>query len=199
MSHWLVRTAVLAACALVAVGCGQYGSVETGGPASTGPGDQAEPVSEKPFDKQARAAAGCTEIESQPDRGQDHTDSPDDDVDYEDNPPTSGKHSPQPQPWGLYNEEIRDEAFVHSLEHGHMVVLYKGLDNEQVDKLLSFRDKDPYHIVMAPRSENPKDGVYMITWRRKLFCEEPSAEAWQAMLEYRDTGPELVTGDKQKE
>jgi Protein of unknown function (DUF3105) len=45
-------------------------------------------------------------------------------VSYGHAPPTSGPHWPQPVPWGVHEDGIPPEQWVHNLEHGGLVVLY---------------------------------------------------------------------------
>jgi len=40
-------------------------------------------------------------------------------------PPTSGPHWPRPAPWGEYEQEVPEEMWVHNLEHGGIVILYR--------------------------------------------------------------------------
>ena len=56
-----------------------------------------------------------------------HTDQP---VAYPMTPPVSGQHFESAAPCGVHSEQIQDEVFVHSLEHGAVGVLY---DPEQVE------------------------------------------------------------------
>lgn len=46
-------------------------------------------------------------------------------VTYATNPPTSGNHWGCWAPWGLANKVLRPERWVHNLEHGGVVLLYK--------------------------------------------------------------------------
>lgn len=39
-------------------------------------------------------------------------------------PPTSGPHWPRPARWGVYDEAVPEEVWVHNLEHGGIVLLY---------------------------------------------------------------------------
>jgi hypothetical protein len=59
-----------------------------------------------------------------PDRGQDHVPQGTA-ISYQEYPPTSGPHWPVWAKWGMYTEPVPDEAFVHNLEHGGIVILYK--------------------------------------------------------------------------
>lgn len=59
-----------------------------------------------------------------PDEGQGHVPAgiP---VRYRHHPPTSGLHWPKPAPWGDYEQEVPEETWVHNLEHGGIVILYR--------------------------------------------------------------------------
>jgi hypothetical protein len=46
-------------------------------------------------------------------------------IDYENYPPSSGPHYPAPYNWGVYTDEVPEGNFVHNLEHGGIVILYK--------------------------------------------------------------------------
>ncbi|HEV8044234.1 MAG TPA: DUF3105 domain-containing protein [Rubrobacter sp.] len=57
-------------------------------------------------------------------------------VDYAQNPPTGGEHNPVWQNAGFYEEPIRDENAVHTLEHGAVWITYSpDLPQEQKDRL----------------------------------------------------------------
>lgn len=61
-------------------------------------------------------------------------------VTYNTNPPTSGSHwnsaaPPAPVPWGVKDSQQPNEAIVHNLEHGGIVLFWKGLTSDEVDKL----------------------------------------------------------------
>ncbi len=46
------------------------------------------------------------------------------DVDYDQTPPTGGVHNPVWQNAGFYDEPVRDETAVHTLEHGAIWIAY---------------------------------------------------------------------------
>jgi hypothetical protein len=73
-----------------------------------------------------------------PDEGNSHV-NPGQRVTYNQSPPTSGSHWNQagvaPAPWGIKDTPFPNEAIVHNLEHGGVVVFYKGLTPDEVDKL----------------------------------------------------------------
>lgn len=62
------------------------------------------------------------------------------DLRYPDPPPASGDHNPCWAKWGAHEEPVADENWVHNLEHGGVVFLYRcdsGCD-EQVKMLAQF-------------------------------------------------------------
>jgi hypothetical protein len=59
-----------------------------------------------------------------PDEGQQHI-STGTRAKYNHTPPTSGPHWPQWARWGVYEQEIPEELWVHNLEHGGIVILYR--------------------------------------------------------------------------
>lgn len=185
---------LLVLAALVATGCGEYGKRYTGADADrpTNASDET-PITDKPFDAAARKAAGCTEIKEFESEGSTHTE---DKVTYENNPPHSGDHNPVPAEWGLYDKPQPENKTTHNLEHGHIVVSYKGLSDADEKELYELARINPYHLLVQPRDKNPKKGVYYTAWTAQLYCERPSAPALQYMIdEWRDQGPELYTDD----
>lgn len=193
--NMLTIVSAIALAALVA-GCGQFGKQYN--PPSTN--TKAKVISSQPFDAAARKAAGCGTIETVKVSGRgDHSTSLDEKVKYTENPPTSGRHYQQPLDWGIYNNEQRAEQFVHNQEHGHIVITYKGLTAAEKSTLISYVKRDAFHLVVLPRSANPKKGVYFTSWEGRLYCRKPSAPALQAFVkQYRDQGPELFMNDPKK-
>ncbi len=71
------------------------------------------------------ALAGSAEVGGRrPDEGQQHVPAGTG-VRYGHYPPTSGPHWPRPAPWGIYEREVPEEIWVHNLEHGGIVILYR--------------------------------------------------------------------------
>lgn len=182
---------------LIAAGCGEYGKRYSGeSAASAASADREQEITDEKFDDAVKKRDGCTDVEEFESDGSEHTPGENDSVTYEHNPPHSGNHNPIAAEWGLYDEEQRDENTVHNLEHGHIVISHKGLDEKQVDTLLEQARKNPYHLLVQPRKKNPKDGVYYTSWINQMYCKVPSAAALQFMIEnHRDQGPELFTDD----
>jgi hypothetical protein len=49
-------------------------------------------------------------------------------IDYPDPPPTGGDHNPCWATWGVHDEIVQPENWVHNLEHGGIVFLYRSPD-----------------------------------------------------------------------
>lgn len=196
MRRIVLPATILVIAAAIAAGCGQFGKVYTGDRASSSSnakGGKKTAISKQPFDAAAAKQAGCGKIEELKNYGRSHVDT---DVTYETNPPASGNHSPTPLDWGIYPTEQGTEHWVHNLEHGHIVIAYKGISQADVDELVKTVRRDDFHIVVLPRKANKEKGVWYVAWRYRLFCKHPSAPALQEMVnEHRDQGPELYTND----
>jgi uncharacterized protein DUF3105 len=98
-----------------------------------------------------------------------HLDSPDAKPKYNSDPPSSGPHYNTPAPWGLYTEPIKQTILVHNLEHGGIVVQYgSGVSGDEVKKLESFYQGDPYGLVVAPY---PKLGTKfaLTAWNEPMY------------------------------
>lgn len=186
--------AVVLFATLVAAGCGKFGDTDgsgaTSGKAASG---EEKRITNVRFDAAARKAAGCTEIKEFESEGSEHVEGK---VKYKSNPPNSGNMANEPLPWGIYEDQQSDERSIHSMEHGQVVISYKGLSDKQQKKLDRQVRINPFHLLLEPRKDNPKKGVYYTAWTAQLYCRKPSAAALQYMIdEWRDNGPELMTGD----
>jgi hypothetical protein len=158
--------------------------------------------------REAAAAAGCelydTESRGEPDRL--HAD-PGTDLDYRGNPPTLGRHWPpgyQAED-GLYMRTPADEALVHSMEHGRVVLWVKPtLPLEARKTVRALFDADDYQLLVVPRRDMPH-AVAATAWNREpepggtgrtLTCpdwNEGSTDALRAFAdEHRGNGPEPI-------
>ena len=154
----------------------------------------------------AAEAAGC-ELEQHKGSGtQDHTTSIDEKVDYDTNPPTTGRHFQIPAEDGAYGEAPPDETVVHALEHGRVVVWFKPrLPEDQRADLKAWFDKDEgFQTLLVPRRDMPYQ-IAVSAWNgeptpngtgRLMTCEEVTDKTWDALQafadEHRSRGPEPV-------
>ncbi|MCW2949686.1 MAG: hypothetical protein JWN41_699, partial [Thermoleophilia bacterium] len=151
---------VVLAALLIAGGCGQFGKqykASDDAAADTASGRDKVVTTQK-FDAAAQKKYGCGPVEDFKSEGRGHTTDENEAVDYKHNPPHSGKHYQVALDWGLYPDEQRDVAWVHNLEHGHIVMVYKGLNSNDKNDLLDYARINPYHLLVVPRKKNPKDG-----------------------------------------
>ena len=87
---------------------------------------------------------------------------------YNSSPATSGKHSPNSAPCGIYTTEVPDPIQIHNLEHGTVIIHYRpDLPETEVESLRVYARSQPAHILVAPNSDL-SDPVVITSWRRML-------------------------------
>jgi hypothetical protein len=149
--------------------------------------------------------AGC-ELKSSKGSGvATHTNSLSEKINYDTNPPATGRHFQTPGEDGAYGEAPPDELLVHNLEHGRVIVWFKPNmpESERAD-LKALFDEDPYQMVMVPRRDMPYT-VAASAWNRdpvpggtgrRLLCEKMDSKTFDAIRTFRDehrsNGPEPV-------
>lgn len=115
--------------------------------------------------------------------------------DYNSDPPTSGWHLDRAIPAGFYEEPQLDEALVHNLEHGHIVITYdcsKLADCDTVKaKLKALVDRyDGWKVTVVPR-ENRDTSLALTAWGRiDKLKDYDEARITAFVNAYRDQGPE---------
>jgi hypothetical protein len=125
---------------------------------------------------------------------------------FEHYPPSSGNHYTDPQPSGIYTEEIPEGAWIHSLEHGYIVVLVKCPDG-CLDTFFALAELSrdlppsmfgtvkfivtPYsHPFSDPRAEAP---LTLLAWGRERMLQRLDRDTIiQFYKTYVDRGPEPV-------
>lgn len=134
-----------------------------------------------------RAAPSLDDVRVYEDVDAGHTDSS---VEYDPVPPVGGPHHPAWLDCGVYDEPVRDENTVHSLEHGTVWITYDpdlpvGDVRELADALPDKGILSPYPGQDAP--------VVVTVWARQLLLDGADDERLQLFLEaYGDghTAPE---------
>lgn len=125
--------------------------------------------------KRAQAPAGPMLGRQVPDRGFDHVavGSP---IKPTANPPASGPHYPMPAPAGVYLNGLQTGFWVHSLEHGYIVLLYKPpATPEQLaefDKMVKDFPKSKYgnvKLLIVPYPDMPHPyAIESWNWRLEM-------------------------------
>ena len=117
--------------------------------------------------------------------------------DYETSPPTSGDHWPEQLADGAYSESPDPIYWVHSMEHGRVVVQYSP-DLPEADQLAlkGLFDEDYDGMLLFPNSEMPYE-VAATAWTQMIGCKSFDGRATlDAIRDFRDTyrgqGPEPV-------
>jgi hypothetical protein len=117
----------------------------------------------------------------------DHTEG---EVDYGNRPPAGGPHDPVWLDCGVYDEPVRDENTVHSLEHGTVWITYT--DDVSGDEVGELADVLPDEGILSPYPA--QDAPVIVTvWARQLEldgADDPRLELF--ITEYGDghTAPE---------
>lgn len=113
-----------------------------------------------------------------------------DDVDYDQSPPVGGEHDDQWLACGAYDEPVRAENVVHSLEHGTVWITYQpDLPADQVEAL---SDALPDEGILSPYPdlESP---VVVTVWGAQIALEGADDPRLEEFIdEYGDdaTAPE---------
>lgn len=112
---------------------------------------------------------------------------------YNSNPPSSGPHYVNPQPAGIYEQELLDETVVHSLEHGGVWLTYKSdLAKDQIDALKNVARRNRAKVILSPREKNDSP-VALVSWTRILKLDSVDEQAIKRFIRAnRDHAPETV-------
>ena len=82
-------------------------------------------------------------------------------------PATSGWHYDTPAPWGIYDEQMPDETFIHNMEHGGVIISHNLSETSMIDRLqeLVRRQADsPGCLIMQPYPELDEGEVVLTAW-----------------------------------
>jgi len=119
-------------------------------------------------------------------------------VQYATNPPTSGEHWSAPAgpvPTGVYDRPLPDEATVHNLEHGHVIVHHNGVPEDALAQIEAIVRADPIQMVMVPRPS--MDHMLALTsWTVIQVCDEMPDDPIELVRSFvqanRDNAPESI-------
>ena len=119
---------------------------------------------------------------------------------YKQYPPSSGHHYPSPAPAGISAKAIPEGNWVHSLEHGYIVILYKpsagGAPSEaQLRDIMATFPKEKHgsvKIVITPY-DHMDSPITAVAWERQLSLDQfDRDQLLQFYNAYVDHGPEDV-------
>jgi Protein of unknown function (DUF3105) len=130
-----------------------------------------------------RAAAGSEGVQAFPEAGRDHIGADEQPDNWNSNPPTSGDHLANWLQPGVYDGEQDPRAMVHSLEHGYVLMLYRGIPEDQVDQLRRFAEqRQGSKLILAPYSGLPQNGVALAAWRNLELLQRVNMDVVQAFV-----------------
>jgi uncharacterized protein DUF3105 len=122
--------------------------------------------------RQIAAAAGCTDVVTEPDRGNSHQPP----YVYQQHPATSGSHgTPLPADQHVYRQPVPEENAVHNLEHGYVLVYYRRtgkptLSAKVVDDLERLA-KSQSKVIVAPYARlETRKALALVAWNKLQQC-----------------------------
>jgi hypothetical protein len=111
------------------------------------------------------------------------------DVNYEQNPPVGGPHNPVWQNCGYYDEPVRDENAVHSLEHGAVWITYSpDLPQDQVEHLRDIAENETF-VLVSPRDGLPSP-VVASAWGKQLRLDNAEDSDLERFIGAYQQGPQ---------
>jgi Protein of unknown function (DUF3105) len=150
-------------------------------------GRENPPAANKPVTPEAlqagRQAAGSQGVKTFPSAGRNHIGADQQPSNWNSTPPTSGDHLGTPLPPGVHDNEQDMRALVHNMEHGYVVIVYKGIPQDQVDQLREFVDqRDGSKLVLAPWSGLERNGVALAAWQNLETLQRVNMDVVQAFV-----------------
>ena len=131
----------------------------------------------------ARQQAGSQGVKTFPSAGRNHITADQQPSNWNSNPPTSGDHLGQPLAPGVYDRDQDPRALVHNLEHGYVVMLYKGIPADQVEQLTRFVEaRDGSKLILAPYTALDSNGVALTAWQNLETMQRVNMDVVQAFV-----------------
>ncbi len=110
-------------------------------------------------------------------------------VDYEQSPPAGGEHNPVWQNSGFYDEPVRNETAVHTLEHGAVWITYQpDLPQEQKDAIRELAEGQT--CVLASPYEGLDAPVVASAWGKQLRLEGANDPGLERFVRAYHQGPQ---------
>mgnify|MGYP000966264979 CR=1 FL=1 len=109
-------------------------------------------------------------------------------VNYEESPPVGGPHYPVWQNCGAYDQPIRNEMAVHSMEHGAVWITYRpDLSIEEVEQLRNLVRPNSYRL-LSPYPDLPSP-IAVSSWGYQLQIESVDDERLSQFIRQYEQGP----------
>jgi hypothetical protein len=132
----------------------------------------------------ARQQAGATGVKEFPEAGRNHIRADQQPSNWNSSPPTSGDHLASPLQGGVYDNPQDERAIVHNLEHGYVVIQYRGIPEDQVNQLREFaRERSGAKLILAPYPGLERDGVALTAWRNLETMQRVNLDVVKAFVD----------------
>lgn len=115
----------------------------------------------------------------------DHSTAP---VQYAEVPPVGGQHDPTWQNCGYYDQPIRNENAVHSLEHGAVWLTYRP--DLPADQIALLREKAEQTYILVSPYEEQASPVVASSWNHRLELEGAADERLDQFIRTFRQGPD---------
>jgi hypothetical protein len=117
---------------------------------------------------------------------------------YRTYPPSSGPHYPTTAPYGFSDVEIPEGYFVHSMEHGAVVLYYRpDISNDVKQQLKDLLNKLPPNqsgnvkLIITPYAIGMTTPLAIAAWDRLLLMNEYNYDEIRTFYQsWVDKGPE---------
>jgi len=121
-------------------------------------------------------------------------------ITYKNYPPSSGTHYSTPEGAGFYTSTVPEGNFVHSMEHGYVVLYYKpdlpDATKQQLKNLMTTLPMSKYNkvkMVIIPYSTGMTTPLALAAWDRLLPLSDYNFDVIKTFYQqYVDKGPEDV-------
>ncbi len=111
------------------------------------------------------------------------------DVDYDQTPPTGGEHNDIWQNSGFYEEPVRDENAVHTLEHGAVWITYApDLPQDQKDQIRQLVEGQT--CMLASPHPDLRAPVVASAWGKQLTLESADSPDLEQFVRAFRQGPQ---------
>lgn len=105
-------------------------------------------------------------------------------VPYQDVPPVSGQHAPQPGLCGVHRAPIADETMVHNLEHGAVGLLFQpDLEQEQVRQLEKIVGDYEHSVFSMPYAGGMQSPITITAWGHTMELDEVEEDSIKQFIE----------------
>lgn len=138
------------------------------------------------FDSQAGPGEAPSGVATFENLARDHVEGS---VDYAQTPPVGGEHDGRWQNCGFYEEPIRNENAVHTLEHGAVWIAYSpDLPEGEVSRVQEIANAQTY--ILASPYEGLPSPIVASAWGNQLELESADSENLEQFIQAFRQGPQ---------